>query len=182
MKTLRNFLIILLSILFSSCAKFDYLNYTVSKGDNKFKPIQFITANLSGNKIFTFKFKLGNEWNEGMITTGKSWGLKLPAIGKFDYHDSGANWGVMWDEEIGLTIHARYYVDGELFVFPEIPIQTETWYICWLQTEPLRFWLDGILIGSPDITVSNSWITPIYIGKKDVAVATRNLSLELIML
>ena len=100
MKHYSTALILTLSLCLLSCSKSDDgITYTFKQGSNNAKPLHPIVLHF-GNTL-TFSFKLGKEWDDGLICTDKAHGLKLPAIGgtfippDWDYHDSGINFGVM---------------------------------------------------------------------------------------
>ena len=165
-------------IVLIGCSKEpDGTTYTFKEGENNATPLRPTMPHIGST--LSYSFRLGDEWL-GMLTNSKAHGLKLPALGEFNYHDNGTNYGVMWYPDQGLMIHARYYREGTLYVMPEIPIQTETWYDCKIETEPLKWRLDGVLIARVDsVSVGHGWRTAIYLGKKDFATAISELKIEI---
>lgn len=64
-----------------------------------------------------------------------------------------------------------------MYVLPEVPIETNVTYTVIIQLKPLKWFLDGKLLAEVDSSLQTGWLTPSYIGKKDFAVANRNLRL-----
>lgn len=167
-------LILILLILLIGCTKEpDGTTYTFRKGENNATPLRPITPHIGTTLIFSFK--LTGDWSD---FCQHPWGLKLPAIGKLDYHDSGINGDVMNTPDSGLVFHPRYYRDGTLHVLSGFSIQTETWYSVTLQAKPLK-WGCNEVCWTAEGEVDHSWLTPIYIGKINVATALRDLTIEI---
>jgi hypothetical protein len=170
--------LLLILLLLTACSKDEPTTYTFREGENNATPLRPTLPHFSNT--LSYSFRLGDEWL-GMLTQSKAHGLKLPAIsGTLNYHHEGANFGVLWYADRGLMIHARYYRDDTLYVLPEIPIQTGVWYNCRIETEPLKWWLNGVLLAQVDtVSVGHFWQTPIYLGKKDVYTALSELKIEI---
>ena len=169
-------LIFILFLALTGCLKDGADTYTFYKGENNATPTHFITPHIG--TTLSYSFRLDESWGTGLLCSDKSHGLKLPAIGKYDYHDSGINTDIMFREDSGLVFHPRFYQDGTLHVLSGISIQTETWYMVTLQAKPLK-WGCNEVTWTAEGEVDHSWRTPIYIGKKGTATASRNLTIEL---
>ncbi len=158
------------------CTKEDTgMTYTFREGENNATPLRPITPHFG--TTLSYSFKLGDEWNE-QLCTDRAHGFKGLAIGKFDYHDSGINTDIMWDADSGLVFHPRFYQAGTLHVLSGISIQTGVWYKVTLQAKPLKWALNEVC-WTAEGEVDHSWRTPIYIGKINVATASRNLTIEI---
>ncbi len=125
----------------------------------------------------SYQFRIGPEWFDGHLTEPDHYGLKLPAIGYFNYHKFGINSAII---DGGVWIF-RYYFNGQLNQFDEFEIQLEPdrWYRVVQSTKPLAWWFDGKLVHSENMNISGCWMTPPYLGKKKVAVASRDLKIEI---
>jgi len=170
--------LLLLLLILSACSKPQSTTYTFYQGNNSASPLQIITPHLSGNSL-TYTFMLTGDWS---YFCDHPWGMKTAAIGgsglNTDYRSQGMNFGIMATETGGLTIHARYYIDYVLYVFPEIPIQKEVWYNCKIQTDPMRWWINGVLVATVNKTIKHAYTTPIYIGGEGKATANKDLTIH----
>ena len=178
---IKNFeLISILFICLLSCSKDKLDTNTFYKGSNNVTPTKMITPHFSDH--FSYSFKLGNEWNDTLLCTDRSHGFKGFAIGgkglNTNYHESGINTDIMWDADSGLVFHPRYYIDKTLHVLSGICIMTGVWYRVTIQANPLKWTLDAI-VWTADGKVDHSYLTPIYIGKKGIATAERDLTIQL---
>jgi hypothetical protein len=149
----------------------------VFKGHNNFWPLKLILP--FGRKSLTYQFKIGEEWFVGEIAEPERYGCKLPAVGKFNYHNGGANWAIIHVEG-KCYVYPRYYLNG-LHELDHLKreIQSDIWYTVTTLFNPLAFLLDGEPIYVSDLVIPTTWITPAYLGKRRVGVAKRNLKLEI---
>ena len=135
---MKNLLIILFIILIG-CEKEGITRYTFYQGANNASPTEIITPHIG--QSLHYSFRLGAEWEDGLLCTDKSHGCKLPALGALDYHDSGINADIMFQEDSGLVFHPRYYQDNVLHMLPGEVIQSGVWYSVTIQADPLRWHL-----------------------------------------
>ena len=113
MKTLT---LVLLALLTFCCQKITLQDeYSVKEGENNFTPRKMIELNR--DKTLEEWFMFGEEWLEYPLTDPVGFGLKLSALGEFDYHDGGMNFQATCSG-CKMIIKARYYVNGELTVIP----------------------------------------------------------------
>ena len=150
----------------------------VHKGNNSFYPLLPILP--FGRKSLTYQFKIGAEWFTDDLTEPDRYGLKLPAVGRFNYHRQGANWAIV-HQQGKCYVYPRYYSDG-LHELTELrrEIHPNTWYTVKTIFQPLSFFLEGELIYLSDLIIPTRWITPPYLGKRKVAKAKRKLKLSIL--
>ena len=148
---------------------------SIAIGQNIFKPWLPILPYLKSN--YGFWLKVDQAWFNGSLTKPDHYGVKLPAIGKFDYHNEGAGFAII----DGGKLIPRYYQNGVLHQFDNefIQLKPNTWYYCRIELKPLRFTVDGITLHEEIIALRTGWKTPPFCGKKAVGVASRNLKLEI---
>ena len=149
----------------------------VLKGHNNFWPLK--PRLLFFRKSLIYQFKIGAEWFTDDLTEPDRYGLKLPAVGRFNYHRQGANWAIV-HEQGKCYVYPRYYLDGlhELDHL-KVEIQPDTWYELTTEFDWLTFYLGHDLIYTSQINISTCWITPAYLGKRKLGVAKRNLKLNI---
>jgi hypothetical protein len=149
----------------------------VHKGHNNFWPLLPILP--FGKKSLTYQFKIGAEWFTDDLCEPEKYGLKLPAVGKFNYHHQGANWAII-HEGGKCFVYPRYYLDG-LHELDHLKreIQPDVWYELTTEFDWLTFYFGHELIFTSEINIPTGWITPSYLGKRRVGVAKRNLKLEI---
>ena len=151
----------------------------VLKGHNNFWPLK--PRLLFFRKSLIYQFKIGAEWFTDDLTEPDRYGLKLPAVGRFNYHHQGANWAIV-HEQGKCYVYPRYYLNG-LHELTELKreVEPDTWYTVQTRFNPLSFFLDGDLIFyQPDLIIPTGWKTPPYLGKRKVAVAKRKLKLSIL--
>lgn len=149
----------------------------VHKGHNNFHPLKPILP--FGKKSLTYQFKVGAEWFVDQICTPDPYGLKLPAVGRLNYHNGGANWAII-HQSGKCFVYPRYYQDGlHELDYLKVEIQPDTWYTVKTYFNPLTFILDGNEIFTSDLIIPTGWITPPYLGKRRVGVAKRKLKLNI---
>jgi hypothetical protein len=149
----------------------------VYKGHNNFWPLKLIWPFF--RKSLEYQFKIGSEWFVDQICTPEPYGLKLPAVGKFNYHNGGANWAVI--HEAGKCyVYPRYYSDG-LHELDHLKreIQPDIWYTVKTYFQPLSFFLNDELIYLSDLVIPTCWKIPPYLGKRKLGVAKRKLKLNI---
>jgi len=149
----------------------------VYKGHNNFWPLLPILP--FGRKSLTYQFRVGAEWFTDDLCTPEKYGLKLPAVGKFNYHHQGANWAII-HEGGKCYVYPRYYLD-KLHELDHLKreIQPNVWYMVSTYFERLTFLLDGDIVFTSDLIILTTWITPAYLGKRKVGVAKRDLEIDL---
>jgi len=92
------------------------MKFKVKQGENVFKwhGIQLPNIPTFGRKRMVYKVKLAPEWFDGIpLTQPPGFGVKLPAIGKLNYHNSGANFAIV-KEGRQLITYPRYYENKNL--------------------------------------------------------------------
>ena len=149
----------------------------VLKGHNNFWPLKLIWP--FGRKSLTYQFKIDGNWLIDDLCTPEHFGCKLPAVGRFNYHNAGANWAIIHIEG-KCFVYPRYYLGGlhELDHL-KVEIQPDTWYELTTEFEWLTFYFGHDLIYTSQINISTGWITPAYLGKRKIVVAKRKLKLEI---
>lgn len=150
----------------------------ILKGHNNLYPLRPILP--FGRKSLTYQFQIGEEWFTDDLTERDRYGLKLPAVGRFNYHNGGANWAII-HEQGKCYVYPRYYSNGlhELFSLKR-EIKPGEWYILKTIFRPLGFLLDGEpIFYDPHLIIPTTWITPAYLGKRRVAVAKRKFKLKI---
>jgi hypothetical protein len=107
------------------------------------------------------------------LTEPEHFGIKLPAIGNFNYHRNGMNFSL----NDGGWISPRYYKDGILRQFEDVSFQLEPGVPVTLKMEsdPMRWYVNGVLFFQASESIPTGWLTPSYVGKRGVAVAKRDL-------
>ena len=149
--------------------------YTVTTGSNIFRPIRPILPYL--NRSYSFWLRIGSEWKADHLTTPDHYGVKLPAIGRFNYHSEGANFAII----DGLKLITRYYKNGILHQndIQFVQLKPDTWYHCRIDLNQLTFIVDGKTLCTYPEKIRSGWITPPYCGKTKLGTASRNLKLEI---
>ena len=107
----------------------------------------------------------------GDITYPAGFGLKLPAIGKFNYHRGGVGSSIIHEQ--GKVFYVpRYYENvseglnknHELIQY-RVELKPDIWYRVNISADQLVWLLDGKLLHSEPISLPSAWLTPIFIGK-----------------
>ena len=168
---MRNLIFILFVLtVFVGCAKEDddgLKMYTVKEGENTFHPIKPILP--FNGFILSFKVSFDSIWFDTLCTQ-KGYGLKLPAVGKYNYHEGGANYQGMY-ENGGLWLSARYYEEKEapyiLHVLDNMQLKADRIYDCRIVfwNDKTDFVVDGVLLSTADVGLPHSRIAPSFIGR-----------------
>lgn len=149
----------------------------VYKGANSFHPLKPIW--IFGKDRLVYKFKINDEWFIDDLTEPDHYGLKLPAVGRFNYHNKGANWAII-HEQGKCYVYPRYYLNGlHELNYLKREIYPNIWYEITTEFKSLAFYFENEMLYSSEIIIPAMWITPSYLGRKKVGVAKRNLSLEI---
>jgi len=146
------------------------MTYTFATGSNTPRPRRPILPYC--RESLTYRFRIGQEWWDGDLTAPiPGFGLKLPSIGRFNYHRGGMGMAII-HEHGKVYIVPRYYEvvrDGvnrnhELVQY-RMEIEPLIWYTVQMNTNRLMWRVDGRLLHYVDYRVPCGWLTPIFIGK-----------------
>ena len=154
-------------LICSACAKVD-LTYTVSQGDNVFRPV--VPTLPFGKHVFECTVIVGYDWFMGPLTYPAGYGCKLNCIGKWNYHEGGCNFAISYsDGKCYLT--SRYYepiTDGyyklheglsKTEMFPNLAITYKIEF-----SDSTRFYVRGQLVATV-MPLPHQWITPPFLGR-----------------
>jgi len=142
----------------------------VKQGENIFRPqlpaIPWFSSRLK------FRMKLDSTWWDcDVLTEPKPYGCKLMTLGKLNYHEGGANWGI-GKEGNQVFLWPRYYepIKSGLYKLHElsqfkVELQPDTWYELILDTDTLMWRLDGRLLAAVNLTVPHCWLAWPFMGR-----------------
>lgn len=143
---------------------------TVKQSANVFTPrlpaIPWLSSKL------TFRMRLDRSWWDcENLTEPTRYGCKLMTLGRFNYHEGGANWGLA-KEGNQVFIWPRYYepIQGWLYKLHElsqfkVELQPDTWYKLELTTDRLTWRIDGRLIAAVNLSVPHDWLRWPFLGR-----------------
>jgi len=145
------------------------------KGHNCFTPLRPILPYWRKN--LTFTLVADENIFADFLTEPEHYGIKLPAIGNFNYHRNGMNFSL----NDGGWISPRYYKDGVLRQFEDVRFQLEPGVsvILKIECDPLRWYVNRALFFQVGESTPTGWLTPVYCGKRGVGVAKRDLVLTI---
>jgi len=156
---------------------------TAKKGSNRFNrngwPIPILPT---FRKVLSYSFKIDSTWFEGDLTEPLQYGVKLPAIGKFNYHNSGANFAIAWVKG-KLLLYPRLYTgknDLKRWQSKGIELKPNIWYDCEIYNFRNGIVFEyGDKMFISDYDIKGHWISPAWIGSRNKAVAIKDLKLEI---
>jgi len=106
----------------------------VKEGENRFEWMGFPLPNIPsfGTGLLDYRFRLGSEWfTDEPLTKPLIYGVKLPAIGAYDYHKLGANFALV-KEQGKIIMYPRFYKNYVLTAIRscDVILEPDKWYYC----------------------------------------------------
>jgi len=155
------------------------MNYTVHIGKNNFSPRLPILP-FFRNEL-TYTFRVDPDWiADRSLTTPEGYGLKLFAVGRFNYHEDGANSSIA-NYNHQLFWSPRYYRNWNLTQVESVRrgVVPNVNYKVRMKLNPLSYWFNNEFICSFGFSVPNFFLTPLYMGKLGVAGASRTVTIQI---